>query len=214
MTEKTEEAPAPAARPEPVDQLVTTEHSITIGGRTLAYAVTTGTIVLREEAEKKGDQEGQHEGHKPRASVFFTAYTLKNAGEAARRPLTFSFNGGPGSSSVWLHLGVLGPRRVVMDEVGNLPQPPFALGHLEDGARRTILDRAPGVHELGLAEDLAAGLVAEFAEPYQGRPANRARKACAYGHGAGLRGRATAVRFCPQRQLRLCRAKDLVTSGV
>jgi carboxypeptidase C (cathepsin A) len=82
MTEKTEQAPAPAARPEPVDQLVTTEHSITIAGRTLAYQVTTGTIVLREEAEKKGEQEGQHEGHQPRASVFFTAYTLKDAGEA------------------------------------------------------------------------------------------------------------------------------------
>ena len=127
MTEKTEEAPAAAPRPEPADQLVTTEHTITIGVRTLAYQVTTGTIVLREEAEKKGEQEGQHDGHQPRASVFFTAYTLKNAGEVARRPVTFSFNGGPGSSSVWLHLGVLGPRRVVMDEVGNLPQPPYAL---------------------------------------------------------------------------------------
>ena|SRR5688572_33485728 len=111
MTEKTEAAPAPAARPEPADQLVTTEHTITIGGRTLAYQVTTGTIVLREEAEKKGEDEGKHEGHQPRASVFFTAYTLKDAGDVARRPLTFSFNGGPGSSSVWLHLGVLGPRR-------------------------------------------------------------------------------------------------------
>ena len=130
MAEKTEEAPAPApaaARPEPVDQLVTTEHSVTIDGKAIAYTVTTGTIVLREEAEKKGEQEGQHDGHQPRATVFFTAYTRKDAGEVARRPLTFSFNGGPGSSSVWLHLGVLGPRRVVMDEVGNLPQPPYAL---------------------------------------------------------------------------------------
>ena len=130
MPEKTQEAPAPApaaARPEPVDQVVTTEHSIVVGGRTLAYTVTTGTIVLREESEKKGAEEGQHEGHMPRASVFFTAYTLKDAGPVARRPLTFSFNGGPGSSSVWLHLGVLGPRRVVMDEIGNLPQPPYAL---------------------------------------------------------------------------------------
>ena len=101
-----------------------------------------------------------------------------------------------------------------LDERAARPQRAVALGRLEDGARGAILDRAAGVHELGLAEDLAAGLVAEFAEPDQGRPANRARKACAYGHGAGLRGRATAVRFCPQRQVRLCRAKDLVTSGV
>src|SRR5689334_14732534 len=113
----------PAA--EPTDNLVVTAHSITVDGKTLAYTVTTGTIVLREESEKKGEDEGKHEGHTPRASVFFVAYTLKDGG--TKRPLTFSFNGGPGSSSVWLHLGVLGPRRVVMDEVGNLPQPPYAL---------------------------------------------------------------------------------------
>ena len=130
MTEKAEAAASPAApapKPEPVDQLVTTEHSVTIDGRAIAYTVTTGTIVLREEAEKKGEDEGKSDGNQARASVFFTAYTLKDAGQAAKRPLTFSFNGGPGSSSVWLHLGVLGPRRVVMDEVGNLTQPPYSL---------------------------------------------------------------------------------------
>ena len=124
-----------AARPEPRDQLVTTEHSITVGGRTLAYTVTTGTIVLREESEKKGE-EGASEGHQPKASVFFTAYTLQGADDVAKRPVTFSFNGGPGSSSVWLHLGVLGPKRVVMDEVGNLPPPPYRLA---DNAH-TLLD--------------------------------------------------------------------------
>jgi len=117
---------APEAKPEPKDKLVTTEHSITVGGRTLAYTVTTGTMVLREEAEKKGE-EGASDGHQPKASVFFTAYVLRDPGDIARRPVTFSFNGGPGSSSVWLHLGVLGPKRVVMDEVGNLPPPPFRL---------------------------------------------------------------------------------------
>jgi len=130
---------APAApevpKPEPKDQLVTTEHSITVGGRALAYTVTTGTIVLREETDKKGE-EGTSDGHQPKASVFFTAYTLKDAGDMAKRPVTFSFNGGPGSSSVWLHLGVLGPKRVVMDEVGNLPPPPYRLA---DNAH-TLLD--------------------------------------------------------------------------
>jgi carboxypeptidase C (cathepsin A) len=59
--------------------------------------------------------------------MFFVAYTLHDAGDVAKRPVTFSFNGGPGSSSVWLHLGVLGPRRVLMDDVGHLPQPPYRL---------------------------------------------------------------------------------------
>ena len=137
MTEKTEEVPAPAARPEPVDQLVTTEHTITIGGRTLAYQVTTGTIVLREEAEKKGEKEGQHDGHQPRASVFFTAYTLKDArrGRASSADVLVQRRTRD-RRRCWLHLGVLGPRRVVMDDVGNLPQPPYALA---DNAH-TLLD--------------------------------------------------------------------------
>ena len=52
---------------------------------------------------------------------------LDNVGDTAKRPITFSFNGGPGSSSVWLHLGVLGPRRVETDQQGNLLQPPYQL---------------------------------------------------------------------------------------
>ena len=81
-------------------------------------------MILKEEAEK----EGKAEGEKARATVFYVAYALEGVEDPADRPLTFSFNGGPGSSSVWLHLGVLGPRRVEMaDEVGNLPQPPFRL---------------------------------------------------------------------------------------
>jgi len=91
------------------------------------YTVTTGTIVLKEEAEKKGDKAGEAEGEKPKASVFFIAYTRDDVADKAARPLTFSFKGGPGSSSVWLHLGVLGPRRVWLDDVGNLLQPPYRL---------------------------------------------------------------------------------------
>ncbi len=128
MPEKTEEPTpkeTPPAAPAAADRLVETHHTVTIGGRHIAYTVTTGTIVLKEETEKKG--EGESEGHKPRAEVFFVAYTRREAGDAAKRPITFSFNGGPGSSSVWLHLGVLGPRRVWMDETGNLPQPPYRL---------------------------------------------------------------------------------------
>jgi len=61
------------------------------------------------------------------ARIFFMAYTLDDAGNRARRPLTFSFNGGPGSASVWLHLGAIGPKRVRMNSDGAMPAPPFEL---------------------------------------------------------------------------------------
>jgi len=133
MTEKTETPAAASAGeaaktpPEPADRFVVTQHRVRVGGRDLAYTATTGTLVLREETEKKGEQEGVSEGEKPRASVFFVAYTLRDVADASRRPVTFSFNGGPGSSSVWLHLGALGPRRVVMEDAGKATQPPFRL---------------------------------------------------------------------------------------
>ena len=106
----------------PKDNIVTTKHSVRIGGKTLKYTVTTGTMVLKEEVNEK---DGEIE--KARAQIFFTAYTLDGVRDKAKRPLTFSFNGGPGSSSVWLHLGVLGPRRVVMTNEGEMPKPPFKL---------------------------------------------------------------------------------------
>lgn len=114
-------------KPEPQDQLIETKHSITLGGQEIKYTVTCGTIVLKEEAEKKGDQAGESEGEKARASIFFIAYTRDDVPDKTKRPLTFSFNGGPGSSSVWLHLGLLGPRRVVMTDLGDLPPPPYQL---------------------------------------------------------------------------------------
>ncbi len=107
-----------------VDNLVTTKHSIRIGGKTVKYSVTAGTMVLKEES---ADREKEAEGEKPKAQIFFVAYTKDGVGDTAKRPLTFSFNGGPGSSSVWLHLGVLGPRRVLMTNDGELPKPPYQL---------------------------------------------------------------------------------------
>ncbi len=113
--------------PLPKDELVETRHSIVMDGRELNYTVTCGTIVLKEETEKKGKKEGESEGDKPRASIFFTAYTLDGVEDKHKRPLTFSFNGGPGSSSVWLHLGLLGPRRVLLDDQGFAYPPPYKL---------------------------------------------------------------------------------------
>ncbi|HEV2779156.1 MAG TPA: peptidase S10 [Actinophytocola sp.] len=107
---------------EPADDLVTTSHSLTIKRRKLNYTVTTGRIVLREEVVT----DGKFDGHRPKAEVFLTAYTVDGA-DPTRRPVTFAFNGGPGSSSVWLHLGLLGPRRVVSGDAGDPAPPPYEL---------------------------------------------------------------------------------------
>ena len=90
-----------------------------MGGRVLHYTATTGYMPIRNE-----------EGTEVEANIFFVAYTLDNA--AAKRPLMFSFNGGPGSASIWLHLGAIGPRRVKMLPDGGMPQPPFELVDNED----------------------------------------------------------------------------------
>ena len=111
-------------KPKAVDKLVESQHSIKIKGKEIKYTVTTGTMVLKEETT---DREKEAEGEKARAQVFFIAYTKDGVRDEAKRPLTFSFNGGPGSSSVWLHLGVLGPRRVLMKNDGELPPPPYKL---------------------------------------------------------------------------------------
>jgi carboxypeptidase C (cathepsin A) len=108
---------------EHADRISITRHRARIGRRDLAYTVTCGTMVLKEEAEK----DGKSEGEKARARVFFIAYTLDEVKDKAARPVTFSFNGGPGSSSVWLHFGVLGPRRVELDAEGRASPPPGRL---------------------------------------------------------------------------------------
>ena len=126
MADKDEKKPEEKKeeKPIPKDNLVVTQHTVRIGGKEIKYIVTAGTMVLKEETP---DREKETEGEKPRAQVFFVAYTKDGNGSKAKRPLTFSFNGGPGSSSVWLHLGVLGPRRVVLTDEGELPPPPFQL---------------------------------------------------------------------------------------
>ncbi|MBK8619790.1 MAG: peptidase S10 [Anaerolineales bacterium] len=116
--EKKEEKPAPK------DNIVITKHSVKIGGKEIKYTVTTGTMVMKEEVN---DKEKDGEVEKPRAQIFFTAYTKDGVKDKSKRAITFSFNGGPGSSSVWLHMGVLGPRRVVLTDEGEMPPPPFKL---------------------------------------------------------------------------------------
>ena len=111
-------------KPKAEDKFVVTKHSIKIKGKEIKYTVTAGTMILKEETV---DREKEAEGEKPRAQIFFVAYTKEGGADKSKRPLTFSFNGGPGSSSVWLHLGILGPRRVLMQNDGELPPPPYKL---------------------------------------------------------------------------------------
>lgn len=120
--EETGETPAAGRPAEPADDLVTTEHTLTIGHRELAYTARTGRIVLRKEIVT----DGKFDGHLAKAEVFLTSYTLDDA-DAGNRPVTFAFNGGPGSSSVWLHLGLLGPRRVISGDVNSPEPPPYRL---------------------------------------------------------------------------------------
>lgn len=107
--DKEPDAPAPSEEP------IVTHHESRVGGKALKYTVTTGLMPLRNNA---GDTE---------ARIFFMAYTLDSGGPAPTRPLMFSFNGGPGSASVWLHLGALGPKRVKLQDEGWLPPPPYQL---------------------------------------------------------------------------------------
>jgi len=101
-----------------------TQHTSRAGNKTLTYTTTTGFMPI------KNPQTGETEAH-----IFYIAYTLDNP--PANRPLMFSFNGGPGSASVWLHLGALGPKRVKMLNDGAYPPPPF---EMEDNAATWLAD--------------------------------------------------------------------------
>jgi carboxypeptidase C (cathepsin A) len=121
--------PAAASAATPVDLKETTSvtrHTIAVGGQRIAYTATAGTIVLRDDKQK------------PEASVFYVSYTRDDVTDRAKRPMFYSFNGGPGTASVWMHMGFTGPRKVVYDDEGMMPAPPF---RLEDNAH-SILDIA------------------------------------------------------------------------
>jgi carboxypeptidase C (cathepsin A) len=104
---------------------VQTHHQITVEGKLLKYTATAGRLPI-----KRGD--GRIE-----AEMFYVAYTLDGQ-DAAKRPLTFAFNGGPGSASIWLHMGALGPRRVVLQPDGFMPPAPY---RMEDNPY-TLLDKS------------------------------------------------------------------------
>src|SRR5215469_13977567 len=91
------EKPKEEKKPAPEEKTVQTKHSVRIGGQEIKYTATAGTMVLKLE-------DGT-----PKASVFYIAYSKDDVSDPAKRPVTFTFNGGPGSASLWLHLGAFGP---------------------------------------------------------------------------------------------------------
>jgi carboxypeptidase C (cathepsin A) len=104
---------------------VVTHHQMTVSGKLLKYTATAGRLPIKR-------SDGKIE-----AEMFFVAYTLDGQ-DVAKRPLTFAFNGGPGSASVWLHMGALGPRKVVLQPDGFMPPAPY---RIEDNPY-TLLDKS------------------------------------------------------------------------
>jgi carboxypeptidase C (cathepsin A) len=97
----------------PDPPLSQTKHQLNLNGQVINYTATTGYLLLREE------------NGKPKGKFFFVAYTKDGVTDPATRPVTFAFNGGPGSASVWLHMGALGPKRIEMTDFGAATKPPY-----------------------------------------------------------------------------------------
>ena len=127
-----EAPPAPETmRAIPAEQASVTEHTIVLDGETVPYRATAATMHLVNEDEE------------PIGSLYYTAYTRTDV-DSSTRPLAFIFNGGPGSASMWLHLGAFGPRRIVVNDSGHTPPPPYDLvdnpGTLIDVADMVFID--------------------------------------------------------------------------
>jgi carboxypeptidase C (cathepsin A) len=130
---------------------VITHHQATVNGKTFSYTATTGRLPIKRE-------DGKIE-----AEMFFVAYTLDGQ-EAGRRPLTFAFNGGPGSASVWLHMGAIGPKRVVLQQNGFMPAAPYRLEDNPD----TLLDRSDIVMVDAMATGYSRAATAELTKKFLG----------------------------------------------
>ncbi|MGB9232953.1 MAG: peptidase S10 [Terriglobales bacterium] len=130
---------------------VVTHHQIMLNGKMLSYTATAARLPL-----KRGDG-------KIEAEMFFIAYTLDGQ-DAGKRPLTFAFNGGPGSASVWLHMGALGPKRVVLQKNGFMPAAPYRLEDNPD----TLLDRSDIVMVDAMATGYSRAANAELTKKFLG----------------------------------------------
>jgi carboxypeptidase C (cathepsin A) len=92
-----------------------THHEMHAGSKALNYTATVAQMPIKNAS---GDTE---------AHIFYMAYTLDGAGDPAKRPLTFAFNGGPGSASIWVHMGAMGPKKAKLLDNGDMPAPPYSL---------------------------------------------------------------------------------------
>jgi len=120
-----EAKPATESAP-PKEESSVTDHTIRLGGQTIPYKATAATILVKDD---KGE---------PTGSIFYMAYTRSDVKDLSQRPLAFLYNGGPGSSSVWLHMGAFGPRRVITANAEATPPAPYKLLDNE----QCLLDRA------------------------------------------------------------------------
>lgn len=122
-----QDQPQPTNPPHPVDDFVTTDHDLELPTGVLKYRAQTGRIVIGSEVV----EDGVFAGLKPKAQIFLTSYTAiaedTEEGQDSGRPVVFVFNGGPGSSSAWMHIGLFGPRRVVANDVNDRTPPPYGL---------------------------------------------------------------------------------------
>ncbi|HXW99620.1 MAG TPA: hypothetical protein VEJ00_00285 [Candidatus Acidoferrales bacterium] len=130
---------------------VVTHHQVTLDGKVLKYTATAGRLPIKRD-------DGNIE-----AEMFFVAYTLDGQ-EAAKRPLTFAFNGGPGSATVWLHMGALGPKHVVLQPNGFMPAAPY---RMEDNPN-TLLDRTDLVFVDAIDTGFSRAANAEMARKFLG----------------------------------------------
>lgn len=133
------------------EEFYETTHQLKINGKTIDYKATVGNILLKDD---KCD---------PKASLFFISYTKEGVSNPIDRPITFCFNGGPGSSSVWLHLGVFGPKRVFLNENGDA-LPPY---HLVDN-EYSLLDETDLVFIDPVSTGYSRAIPPEDAKNYHG----------------------------------------------
>lgn len=97
----------------PKEESSVTDHSIKVGGQTIAYKATIGSILLKNDKDE------------PQALIYYTAYTRSDVKDPSQRALAFLYNGGPGSASIWLHMGSFGPKRVVTADAETTPPAPY-----------------------------------------------------------------------------------------
>jgi carboxypeptidase C (cathepsin A) len=112
--------PGPAIGGEIDETPVVTHHSVTVQGKTISYTATVAQMPLK-------DASGETEAH-----IFYTAYTLDGVTDTTKRPVTFCFNGGPGSASMWVHMGGMGPRSPKLEPNGSMPPPPYQMKDNQD----------------------------------------------------------------------------------